>query len=165
MLRGDVGVVKEVLGVLERIDRPQPQVRLRASLLVPVDQADGADGALDAELEASLAKLVPGTRFRREGFALLTAMVPSEGGVRASLGIHEGERFELRFEPVAYDPRGQALSVRECSLVRYYQSAEGDAGRGSLFTADMVFRAGERTIAGASDEETVFVIVEIEAVD
>jgi type II secretory pathway component GspD/PulD (secretin) len=153
VLRGSGANMEEALALLERLDRPDPQVLLTCHLLELTEQTGGP--ALPRELADNLQKLLPGSAFTQVGMALLKTSV---GGEPLAVQIEStGKRYRLSFTPAAFDAASGALTARGCMLV---EERDGGAAR-ELFRTDAVLHAGEYTVLAATGATPRLLVVRV----
>ncbi len=143
--------VAQMLELLARLDRPQPQVMLTAQLVVAKEAGD--DEGLPPDLVLNLTKLVGYEHF--EGVATST--------VRTSVGAPDQavvlqlatstDTYELAIQCSAFDAQSGFLTIRECRLSRL--GAQGTR----LFSTACVVAPNEFTVLGSSGPTPLFAVV------
>jgi hypothetical protein len=144
VLHGTPAQVEEAMALLERIDRPEPQVVLTCQLLEVAAEAEAEGPPLARELVDNLGKLLPGTAFVQVGFSLLQTSVG--GGSQISMQLEStGKRYLFSFTPAAYDETSGALTATSCMLVEMVEDEMRE-----LFRTDAVLRGDEYTVLAAT---------------
>ncbi len=162
--------LKEIAGLLERVDVPEKQVLLTCYMIRGKEQADSK--GLPKELTANLAKLVPQYQFESIGFAMVqtaaspgrTLQLRTEGG--------EEEVYELEMRPSAFDSETNSLTLERCVVAKHeFQAVEQvvldgtvtlrpqRVGTTELFSTSTVLYGNDYTVLGATGKEPVFLVI------
>ncbi len=161
VLRDTASRLEEMTTLLEAIDVPEEQVRITCYLLQgKAGQADS--GSAPRELLSNLKQLLPDLGFESIGFAMLQSGVVADRGVQLSVDGTNGLRFELSFQPVAYDSQTGSMTVRRCNIEMIDSSVQRAAK--SMLSTDTVFRGGEYTVLGATGQDPIFFVVHVKPV-
>ena len=158
--------------LIVKVKEPQPAERARlregqvlfTCYLLEASQGGASEG-VPQELVTHLGKLLDGLSFRSIGFAMLRSGVSPGRPISLSVDSAQNVRFELKFEPIAFDPASGTVSVQRCSVFMTERTAAG--GPNSMLTTDTVFRGGEYTVLGATGQASkpVFFVVHTKPVN
>lgn len=159
LMRDTRAKLDEMLGLLEELDRPSPQLELTCYVLRGTDTP--GDTGLPAALTDNLSRLVP-----FEGFELATMGIVRTGADYAGTGLSldmEGsdESFSLSARLTAFDDSTEGrevLTIRDCRMMRVHD------GVTELFKTDTSIVGGEYAVLGATGSTPVFVVLRFERV-
>lgn len=151
--------VARMVELLERFDRPAPQVLLTLWLVGEGAGEASTAAALPPELAQNLAALVPWTQGRVLATALLRTSV-SAGQERRLLGTHGGgsagepQPFELTLRLSGLDAQARLLAIERIA----FKAADGQG-----FDTSVVLGLDEYTVLGMAGEQPLLVALRVSA--
>jgi len=162
ILRDYAERVAEMTKVLERLDVPEPQVQITCYLLQG-KRGEPDTSTAPTELVTNLERLLPDLGFSSVGFGMLQSGVVPNRVVELGVEGADGLRFDVRFQPVAYDPSTGSMTVQRCQVELFDVSAPNRATK-SVLSTDTVFRGGEYTVLGATGQSPIFIVIHVRPV-
>jgi hypothetical protein len=151
--------LKEIAALVERIDKPLPQMLVTAMLIEA-----GGSYPLPKEVAASLAELVPDTEFGAASIGVLRCAASSGRQSQIKMDLGGGDGWSLAFFPEAYDPQTGELSLGECKFELRRTMAHPQPQSIQSFTTSLSLRAGEHVVLGAVGIDPTFVVVRFEPI-
>ncbi|MBL8842951.1 MAG: hypothetical protein JNL90_15640 [Planctomycetes bacterium] len=181
--------LEEIATLIERIDRPAPQLQVTALILQsnPLGTAAGGTADLPGELGEALALMAPSAEFSVLSSAVLRCTVRPDRRCRLSSSedlsksvasepaAHRAglppasnpSRWELSFAPAAFDAEHGTLELSQCNFeLQRAQShgAQASSSANQSFETEFTAAIGEWTVIGAVGAQPVFVALRLDPV-
>lgn len=158
LIRDTVENTAAMLKLLEKFDRPAPQVQI--SVWVLRGGSAGATGTIPADLTKNLELLIPDLGFALDARGLLRSAIGPDLDLRLSLSGESGDSFTLSLYTGPYDDQSGSLALNECSLTR---TSAATGHEEELFKTTTSVRAGEYAVIGVTGSEPVLLALRLQA--
>jgi len=156
LIRDTAENTASMLSLLEKFDRPSPQVQI--SVWVLRGGADPDSSPVPADLTKSLQQLIPEMPFHMDARGMLRSAIGPDLHLRLSLNGLSGEDFALSLSTGPYDTESGSLALSECMLMR--TTADGEMEQ--LFQTTTSVRAGEYAVIGVTGAEPVLLALRLQ---
>lgn len=181
--------LEEIATLIERIDRPAPQLQVTALILQsnPLGTAAGGTAGLPAELGQALALMAPSAEFSVLSSAVLRCTVRPDRrcklsssedlskSVASEAAAHlagvppasNPSRWDLSFVPAAFDAEHGTLELSQCNFELQRGQGRGAPASNSAnqsFETEFTAIVGEWTVIGAVGAQPVFVALRLDPV-
>ena len=148
VLRGRESEVDEIARVIERLDKPRPQIMITA-YLVRGGSSNG-DAPLPKELVENLRKLVPYSAFSLASLSVLRSEVERGRATQLYLtSANQNESGELRLRFGSHDLDAGSLELSECAFT----------GTRTFFDTSTTIDSGQYVVLGAAGMGPMFVVL------
>ncbi len=156
LIRDTAENTASMLSLLEKFDRPAPQVQI--SVWVLRGGADPASSPVPADLTKSLQLLIPELSFHMDARGMLRSSIGPDLDLRLSLKGLSGEDFALSLSTGPFDGESGSLALSECMLLR--TDVDGEVEQ--LFQTTTSVRAGEYAVIGLTGAEPVLLALRLQ---
>ncbi|MCA8954241.1 MAG: hypothetical protein KDE27_32330 [Planctomycetes bacterium] len=159
VLRGRAADLEAARELLERVDRPAPQLMLSAFVLTG---SDDGDGNASASLADALRELLPFRSYSIEAASVVRiAGNPMSSFTVDLVGAAKGlsqATYQVQGTIAAYDPEGQSLTFDNLSASR------SGPGARQLFRTSSTIYGGEYAVLGVAGGEPTFLVLRLKPV-
>jgi len=155
--------IEQMRGLIDQIDRPQPQAVVSVTLIRASDK--GNDSNLPKDLVENLKSLIPYGAFEPLSIGVLRCSLATgqQSELQMDLGEKGGATFS--FVPAAFNPDTGEIALSQCNFnLQLNPDHENGSASSQSFTTHLTFKSGEYVVLGAVGLKPVFVVLRAELV-
>ncbi len=155
--------MRDLKELVDRIDRPRPQMMVTITLLRPASPSEEVD-TLPKELDQNLKTLLPARGFTTLAVGALRCAMESNRQCEMKAELEDGGSWTLAFFPDAFNPETSEFSLSHCEFQLKSPGAHDRPGRTQSFDTSLTFKAGEFVVLGGVGETPTLVALRAQLV-